>query len=93
MIFGHIGDRVGRKQTLVATMPLMGVATALIGLLPPYAAIGVAAPPLLLVLLRILQGVAVGGEWGGAGSTAASRRSASASASRCSPSSSTRRPS
>ncbi|GAA1389245.1 MFS transporter [Pseudonocardia kongjuensis] len=65
VIFGHIGDRVGRKQTLVATMLLMGVATALIGLLPPYAAIGVAAP-LLLVLLRILQGVAVGGEWGGA---------------------------
>ena len=52
-------------RAMVATMLLMGVATALIGLLPPYAAIGVAAP-LLLVLLRILQGVAVGGEWGGA---------------------------
>ncbi|ALE72871.1 major facilitator transporter [Pseudonocardia sp. EC080610-09] len=65
VIFGHVGDRVGRKKTLVVTMLLMGVATALIGLLPSYAAIGVAAP-LLLVLLRILQGVAVGGEWGGA---------------------------
>ncbi|RZT87348.1 putative MFS family arabinose efflux permease [Pseudonocardia sediminis] len=65
VIFGHIGDRLGRKRTLVATMVMMGVATALIGLLPSYAAIGVAAP-LLLVLLRVLQGIAVGGEWGGA---------------------------
>ncbi|MBW0101652.1 MFS transporter [Pseudonocardia sp. KRD291] len=65
VIFGHIGDRLGRKRTLVATMVMMGVATALIGLLPSYASIGVAAP-LLLVLLRVLQGIAVGGEWGGA---------------------------
>jgi MFS family permease len=65
VIFGHVGDRLGRKRTLVATMVLMGVSTTLIGLLPSYAAIGVAAP-VILVLLRILQGVAVGGEWGGA---------------------------
>ncbi|GAA5162669.1 MFS transporter [Pseudonocardia eucalypti] len=65
LLFGHIGDRLGRKQTLVATMVLMGGATALIGLLPPVSAIGLAAP-VLLVLLRVLQGLAVGGEWGGA---------------------------
>jgi MFS family permease len=65
ILFGHVGDRIGRKRTLVATMLLMGAATALIGLLPSYAAIGVAAP-VLLVLLRVLQGLAVGGEWGGA---------------------------
>ena len=65
VIFGHVGDRLGRKRTLVATMVLMGVATAAIGLLPSYASIGVAAP-LLLVVLRVLQGLAVGGEWGGA---------------------------
>ncbi|HEY2206072.1 MAG TPA: MFS transporter [Pseudonocardia sp.] len=64
-LFGHVGDRLGRKRTLVATMVLMGVATALIGLLPGVASIGVAAP-VLLVLLRVLQGLAVGGEWGGA---------------------------
>jgi MFS family permease len=65
VLFGHIGDRLGRKRTLVATMLLMGVATALIGLLPPVSVIGVAAP-VLLVVLRVLQGLAVGGEWGGA---------------------------
>ena len=65
ILFGHVGDRIGRKRTLVATMVLMGAATALIGLLPSYAAIGVAAP-VLLVVLRVLQGLAVGGEWGGA---------------------------
>ena len=65
ILFGHVGDRIGRKRTLVATMLLMGAATALIGLLPSYAAIGVAAP-VLLVVLRVLQGLAVGGEWGGA---------------------------
>jgi MFS family permease len=65
VIFGHVGDRLGRKRTLVATMVLMGASTALIGLLPTYATIGVAAPVLLLVL-RVLQGLAVGGEWGGA---------------------------
>ena len=65
LIFGHIGDRVGRRRTLVVTMALTGLSTAAIGALPTYAAIGVAAP-VLLVLLRVLQGVAIGGEWGGA---------------------------
>jgi MFS family permease len=65
VLFGHVGDRLGRKRTLVATMVLMGVATALIGLLPPASSIGLAAP-VLLVVLRVLQGIAVGGEWGGA---------------------------
>jgi metabolite-proton symporter len=64
-IFGHFGDRVGRKATLVATLVLMGVATSLIGVLPSYATIGVAAP-VLLTLLRVAQGIGVGGEWGGA---------------------------
>jgi metabolite-proton symporter len=63
-IFGHYGDRIGRKSTLIITLLLMGIGTALIGVLPSYAAIGIAAP-LLLTLLRIVQGIAVGGEWGG----------------------------
>jgi metabolite-proton symporter len=63
-IFGHFGDRIGRKATLVSTLLLMGVATILIGCLPGYASIGVFAP-ILLVVLRILQGIGVGGEWGG----------------------------
>ena len=65
LVFGHIGDRVGRKKTLVATMLIMGLATCAIGLVPTYAEIGVLAP-VLLVLLRLAQGVAIGGEWGGA---------------------------
>ncbi|MGI5131310.1 MFS transporter [Pseudonocardia sp. CA-107938] len=64
-IFGHYGDRIGRKRTLVVTMTVMGVVSVLIGLLPSYATIGVWAP-ILLVVLRILQGIAIGGEWGGA---------------------------
>lgn len=63
--FGHFGDRVGRKATLVASLMLMGGSTVLIGVLPGYAAIGVAAP-LLLCLLRFGQGFGLGGEWGGA---------------------------
>jgi metabolite-proton symporter len=63
-IFGHFGDRIGRKGTLVATLLLMGIGTFLIGCLPTYASIGVLAP-VLLVLLRIAQGLGVGGEWGG----------------------------
>ncbi|MFE3442659.1 MFS transporter [Nocardia sp. NPDC059180] len=65
VIFGHFGDRLGRKSMLMITMIMMGVASAAIGLLPTYHTIGVAAP-IVLVLLRIVQGVAVGGEWGGA---------------------------
>ncbi|CAO4184958.1 MFS transporter [Methylorubrum aminovorans] len=65
VIFGHFGDRIGRKSMLVITLMLMGVATFLIGLVPTYAQIGVAAPVLLL-LLRIVQGIGLGGEWGGA---------------------------
>ncbi|GAF49044.1 putative major facilitator superfamily transporter [Rhodococcus wratislaviensis NBRC 100605] len=65
VIFGHIGDRVGRKRALMATLFLMGAATVLVGLLPSYAMIGVWAP-ILLVSMRFLQGFAVGGEWGGA---------------------------
>jgi metabolite-proton symporter len=65
VIFGHFGDKVGRKQMLVITLMLMGGATFLIGLLPTYGAIGVWAP-ILLILLRLVQGFALGGEWGGA---------------------------
>lgn len=65
IVFGHFGDRLGRKKALVTALLLMGGATTLIGLLPTYASIGVAAP-LLLMLLRFLQGLAVGGQWGGA---------------------------
>ncbi|ACK85005.1 MFS transporter [Methylorubrum extorquens] len=65
VIFGHFGDRIGRKSMLVITLMLMGVATFLIGWVPTYAQIGVAAPVLLL-LLRIVQGIGLGGEWGGA---------------------------
>ena len=65
VVFGHYGDRVGRKAMLVITLLIMGVATFLIGLLPGYASIGIAAP-ILLVALRFLQGFGLGGEWGGA---------------------------
>lgn len=65
MIFGHFGDKLGRKNVLVITLIMMGSATTLIGLLPGYAQIGVMAP-VLLIILRALQGIAVGGEWGGA---------------------------
>jgi MFS transporter, MHS family, shikimate and dehydroshikimate transport protein len=65
VIFGHFGDKIGRKSMLVITLMLMGVATFLIGLVPTYAQIGIAAP-LLLLLLRVLQGFGLGGEWGGA---------------------------
>ncbi|MFF5792359.1 MFS transporter [Paeniglutamicibacter sp. NPDC012692] len=65
MIFGHFGDKLGRKNVLVITLLMMGAATTMIGLLPGYAQIGALAPALLIVL-RALQGIAVGGEWGGA---------------------------
>jgi metabolite-proton symporter len=65
IVFGHYGDRVGRKRLLMISLILMGVATTLIGLLPTYAQIGVWAP-IALITLRLVQGFAVGGEWGGA---------------------------
>src|SRR5262245_22761349 len=65
VVFGHFGDRMGRKSMLVTTLMLMGTATFLIGVLPIYGQIGVAAP-VLLVVLRFVQGFGVGGEWGGA---------------------------
>jgi len=63
IIFGHFGDRIGRKSVLVATLMIMGVATFAIGLIPTYAQIGLWAPALLL-LMRVLQGIGLGGEWG-----------------------------
>ena len=64
-IAGHYGDKLGRRAMLVITLILMGGATALHGLLPTYASIGIAAP-IILIILRILQGISAGGEWGGA---------------------------
>lgn len=65
VIFSHIGDKIGRKKTLVLTLSLMGIATVLIGFLPSYETIGIWAP-ILLILLRLVQGLGIGGEWGGA---------------------------
>src|ERR1700730_7183614 len=65
IIFGHMGDRLGRKSTLIATFMLTGIATLLVGCLPTYETVGALAPA-LLVLLRLLQGIGLGGEWGGA---------------------------
>jgi metabolite-proton symporter len=65
ILFGHFGDRIGRKTILVLTLIIMGICTFLIGVLPTYDTIGIFAP-ILLVLLRFIQGVAIGGEWGGA---------------------------
>jgi MFS family permease len=64
IIFGQLGDRIGRKRTLLLTISIMGVATGLIGALPSFQAIGIMAP-ILLTLLRIIQGLSLGGEWGG----------------------------
>ena len=64
VVFGHFGDKVGRKKALVVALVMMGLGTTLIGLLPGYAVIGVAAP-VLLVVLRFVQGLAIGGQWGG----------------------------
>ena len=65
VIFGHFGDRIGRKKTLIIALLLMGISSTLIGLLPTYAMIGIAAP-VLLTVLRFAQGIAIGGQWGGA---------------------------
>ena len=65
LVFGRLGDLVGRKHTFLITMSIMGGATFMVGLLPSYASVGVAAP-VMLVLLRLLQGLALGGEYGGA---------------------------
>ncbi len=64
IIFGHFGDIVGRKKTLVIALMLMGVSSTLIGFLPTYETIGIAAP-ILLTFLRFCQGIAIGGQWGG----------------------------
>src|SRR6202030_1832073 len=64
LIFGHYGDRIGRKATLIATLMLMGIATVLVGFVPNYSQIGVWGA-IILTVLRFLQGVGVGGEWGG----------------------------
>lgn len=63
-VFGHFGDRIGRKATLIATLMIMGIGTFLIGVLPGYTTLGIAAP-ILLTILRLAQGIGVGGEWGG----------------------------
>ena len=63
-VFGHWGDRIGRKATLIVTLLVMGIASGVVGVLPGTAKLGVAAP-LILVLLRVIQGIAVGGEWSG----------------------------
>ena len=65
IIFGHFGDKIGRKKTLISALMLMGVSSTLIGLLPTYAMIGALAP-ILLTILRFAQGLAIGGQWGGA---------------------------
>src|SRR5882724_4589490 len=65
IVFGHIGDRIGRKYTFMVTMATMGVSTAMIGFLPTYETLGLGATA-LLVLLRLVQGLALGGEYGGA---------------------------
>ncbi|MDO1625722.1 MFS transporter, partial [Escherichia coli] len=65
IVFGHYGDKIGRKKSLVLSLMIMGISTFFIGLIPSYDTIGNAAP-LILIFLRLCQGFAIGGEWGGA---------------------------
>ena len=80
ILFGRVGDLVGRKYTFLVTMGLMGLSTFAVGLLPSYASAGIAAP-ILLVALRLLQGLALGGEYGGAATYVAEHAPAGAAAS------------
>ncbi|SKA26257.1 Sugar transporter [Lysobacter spongiicola DSM 21749] len=65
IVFGRIGDMIGRKYTFLVTIVIMGISTFLVGILPSYASVGIAAP-IILIVLRLLQGLALGGEYGGA---------------------------
>ena len=90
VIFGHFGDKIGRKKVLILTLEIMGIATVAIGLIPSYATIGIWAP-VLLILCRLAQGIGLGGEWGGA-VLMSCPRSACRSASCSPPASSASRP-
>jgi MFS family permease len=82
LLFGRLGDLIGRKYTFLITIIIMGSSTFLVGLIPSYASIGMAAP-IILIVLRLLQGLALGGEYGGAASIRASSRSPRHSACSC----------
>jgi MFS family permease len=73
LVFGRLGDLVGRKHTFLITIVIMGVATSIVGVLPTYAQIGIVAP-VALIVLRLLQGLALGGEYGGAGAVLVAHR-------------------
>ena len=81
LVFGRLGDLVGRKHTFLVTIVIMGLSTFLVGVLPSYASIGLAAPA-ILIALRLLQGLALGGEYGGAATWPSTRRTAVAASTR-----------